>query len=163
MDFLGYTRTESGNVLFSLGLATAVGSSVGGWLSDRVFRSRKWVVIGGNVVTVVCFLPLVGLAVPSTHFGWIVLFSVLGFFSSFRVLLYAHVKESVPPHLVGTAVTAVNFFIMVGPALLQQAIGAVLGAWPGAYRAAFLVPLLALTAGSVIYLWSRDSRPERPS
>lgn len=123
IDFLGYTRTDAGNVLFSLGFSTAVGSSVGGWLSDRIFRSRKWVVIGGNVVTVACFLPLVGLAVPGTLFGWIVLFSVLGFFSSFRVLLYAHVKESVPAHLVGTAVIAVNFFIMVGPALLQQAMG----------------------------------------
>jgi MFS family permease len=163
MDFLGYTRAESGNVLFSLGVATAVGSSVGGWLSDRILRSRKWVVIGGNAVTVVCFLPLVGLAAPNTPVGWIVLFSVLGFFSSFRVLLYAHVKESVPPHLVGTAVTTVNFFIMIGPALVQQAMGAVLGAWPGAYRVAFMVPLTALTTGSVIYLRSRDSSPERTS
>lgn len=38
-----------------------------------------------------------------------------------------------------------------------------LGEWPGAYQAAFLVPLLALTAGSVFYLRSRDSSPEGPS
>jgi len=161
MDSLGYTRAEAGNVLLGLGLATAVGSSVGGWLSDRVFRSRKWVIVGGNAVAVLCFLPLTGLGNPATPAGWTALFSVLGFFSSFRVLLYAHVKESVPAHLVGTAVTAVNFFIMVGPAVLQQTMGAVLAARPGAYRLAFLVPLVSLVAGSTIYLCTRDTHPDR--
>lgn len=158
MESLSYTRTETGNILLGLGLATAVGSSAGGWLSDRV-GSRKWVVVGGNVVALACFLPLAGVGTPSSAAGWTAVLSVLGFFSAFRVLLYAHVKESVPRHLVGTAVTAINFFIMVGPALVQQAMGRVLESSSGDYRAAFLFPLICLGVGSGIYLFTRDSRP----
>jgi len=161
MESLGYGRAETGNILLGLSVATAVGSSMGGWLSDRI-GSRKWVVAGGNAVALVCFLTLVGVGVPESPLGWTAVFGVLGFFSSFRVLLYAHVKESVPRHLVGTAVTAINFFIMAGPALLQQAMGAVLAARPGDYRAAFLVPLVCLVVGSAVYLFSRDTRPARP-
>ncbi|MBE0618902.1 MAG: MFS transporter, partial [Proteobacteria bacterium] len=158
MEALGYTRAETGNILLALAVATAVGSSVGGWLSDRI-GSRKWVVAGGNAVALACFLTLVGVGSPDSSVGWTAVFGVLGFFSSFRVLLYAHVKETVPRHLVGTAVTAVNFFIMAGPALLQQAMGAVLAARPGDYRATFLVPLASLAAGSAIYLLCKDTRP----
>jgi MFS family permease len=158
MEALSYTRAETGNILLGLGVATAVGSFAGGWLSDRV-GSRKWVVVGGNAVAVACFLPLAGFGAPSSAAGWTAVMSVLGFFSAFRVLLYAHVKESVPRHLVGTAVTAINFFIMVGPALVQQAMGRVLEASSGDYRAAFLFPLVCLGLGSGIYLFSRDSRP----
>lgn len=158
MEALSYTRTETGNILLGLGVATAAGSFAGGWLSDRV-GSRKWVVVAGNVVALACFLPLAGFGAPSSAAGWTALMSALGFFSAFRVLLYAHVKESVPRHLVGTAVTAINFFIMVGPALLQQATGRVLEASAGDYQAAFLFSLVCLGVGSGIYLFSRDSRP----
>ncbi|MDW7710907.1 MAG: MFS transporter [Deferrisomatales bacterium] len=160
MESLSYTRTEAGNILLALGLATAVGSSVGGWLSDRI-RSRKWVVTGGNAVSILCFIPLVGIGTPSSAAGWTAVFAVLGFFSAFRVLLYAHVKESVPPHLVGTAVTAINFFIMVGPALVQQVMGTILEGSPGNYEAAFLFPLLTLAVGSGLYLLTREARPGR--
>ncbi len=162
MNALGYSRTETGNILFALGLTMALGGVVGGWLSDRVLRSRKWVVAAGNAVTVLCLVPLVGVAQPAHPSGWMGLFSFLGFFSAFRVLLYAHVKESVPRRHLGTAVTAVNFFIMVGPAVLQQAIGLALRTWPGRYTTAFWVPLGSLILGSAVYLFSRDTHPSRP-
>ena len=161
MEEIGFDRIQAGNVLLGLSLAGALGSVAAGWFSDRMFGSRKWVVATGNGLALVCLLPLLGIGRPSSPTGWIVLFFALGFFSAFRTLLYAHMKESVPPELVGTAVTSINFFVMLGPGVMQQAVGAVLEARPGDYRAAFGVMAGSLALGSAAYLLTRDSRPSR--
>lgn len=161
MEGLGYSRVETGHILFSLGLFGVVGSAVAGVLSDRWLKTRKWAVFGGNLAAVLLMLPLVGIGTPTSPLGWQVVFGALGLFGAFRFLLYAHVKESVPRRYAGSAVTAVNFFIMVGPALMQQAMGAVLAARPGDYRAAFAVPVVAVVVGAVLYLWTRDTHPSR--
>lgn len=161
MESLGYSRAETGNILFSLGLFTALGSTAGGYLSDRWLRSRKWAVLGGNGVATLLMLPLVGVLAPGSPLGWAALFGAMGVGSAFRFLIYAHVKESVPRRYAGSAVTAINFFIMVGPALMQQAMGSVLAHRPGDYRAAFWVPIAALALGSLVYLRTRDTHPSR--
>lgn len=159
MKELGFGRIDAGNALLGFGAAGAVGSVAGGWLSDRVFGSRKWVVATGSGLALVCFLPLVGLGRPAGPAGWTALFSALGFFSAFRTLLYAHVKDSLPPESVGTAVASINFFVMLGPGLMQQAVGAVLEARPGDYGAAFGVVAASLAIGSALYLLAPDTRP----
>ncbi|GAB6064700.1 MFS transporter [Deferrisoma palaeochoriense] len=161
MENLGYSRVETGNILFQLGLFTALGSAAGGLLSDRWIPSRKWVVVGGNAVGLVFLLPLLGVARPPTPAGWGVALGAFAFFSAFRSLLYAHVKELVPEGYEGTAVTAVNFFVMLGPALLQQAIGGVLAWRPGAYEAAFGVLVAGLGLGTLAYLGTPDTHPSR--
>ncbi len=161
MEEIGFDRIQAGNALLGLSLAGAVGSVAAGWLSDRVFGSRKWMVATGNGLALVCLLPLLGFGRPSSPAGWTALFSALGFFSAFRTLLYAHMKESMPPEIVGTAVTSINFFVMLGPGLMQQALGAVLEVRPGDYRAAFAVMAGSLALGSAVYLLTRDSRPLR--
>lgn len=162
MESLGYTRAQAGDILLALGLTGAVGSAAAGYLSDRVFRTRKWVVIGGTVPAALLMVPLLGPGAPSSVVGWSLLFGGVGFLAAGRSLIYAHAKESLPPELSGTAVTAVNFFIMVGPALMQQAMGQALTARPGDYRAAFLIPIAGLAAGSLAYAFTRDTHPGRP-
>lgn len=161
MESLRYARSEAGAILLALGLASALGTAVSGHLSDRVLRSRKWVVILGNTAAVVLLLPLLGVGAPRSALGWGIVFSLLGFFAAFRTLVYTHVKETVPLELAGTAVTAVNFFIMMGPALVQQGMGAVLGAYPGQYRLAFWIPFAALAVADAAYLFTRDTHPSR--
>lgn len=161
MGSLGYSRAETGNILLALGAAGALGSLAGGVLSDRWFRSRKWVVVGGNAMACGFLLPLLGVASPSGPAGWAATFAGFGFFSAFRVLLYAHIKESVPACAVGAAVTTANFFVMIGPALLQQAIGLVLLKRPGDYHAGFTVLVIALAVGTMGYLGTRDTHPSR--
>ncbi len=159
MEHLGYSRAETGNILLALGVSSALGSVAGGVLSDRWVRSRKWVVVAGSVAGGGFLLPLVGVAAPGGPLGWSAALACFGFLSAFRALMYAHVKESVPASAVGTAVTAVNFFIMIGPALLQQALGLVLARHPGDYRSAFWFLIAALGVGTLAYLGTRDTTP----
>jgi sugar phosphate permease len=159
MEFQGYSRSETGSILFALGFTGVVGTAIAGWASDRVFRSRKWVVLGGVVPSALFMAPLLGFGAPSSPLGWALDFAAIGFFSSCRSLIYAHAKESMPAELTGTAVTTVNFFIMVGPALMQQAMGLVLQSRPGDYSAALLIPVVSLGVGALVYAFTRDTRP----
>lgn len=161
MQALGYSRGQTGQILFALGLTGVLGTAVTGYLSDRVFRSRKWVVLGGMVPSALLMLPLLGWTPPPSPWGWAVLFAGLGLLSSSRTLVYAHAKELMPPELTGTAVTAVNFFIMIGPALMQQSMGLVLEARPGRYALAFLIPAGGLCVGGLAYLFASDTKPGR--
>jgi sugar phosphate permease len=161
MQGLGYSRTVTGNILLVLGLSTAVGCLLVGVVSDRWLRSRKWVVVGGNALAVLFLLPLIGVGAPSGPVGWAVMLTGFGLLGASRSLIYAHIKESVPPAAVGTAVTAVNLFVMAGPAVLQQVIGAVLDRRPGDYRSAFLTVVVSLLLGTLAYLCTRDTHPTR--
>lgn len=157
MESCGFTRGETGEILFSLGLTGAVGTVAAGYVSDRLVRGRKTVVVAGTAATILFMLPLIGIFAPSGVAGWVAVFGGIGFFSSARGLIYAHAKESVPPELSGTALTAINFFIMLGPALMHQSMGFVLHRHPGLYPAAFAIPLAALAVGTVIYLATKDT------
>lgn len=161
MDSLGYSRTEAGQILLGLAVAGSVGPVLAGYASDRIFPSRKWVVLGGFAPATLLMVPLLGVGSPSSALGWALLFTALGLLSGARILIYAHAKESVPPELAGTAVAAVNFFVMIGPALMQQAMGLALKAYPEDYAKAFLIPLLALVAGGLVYATARDTHPSR--
>jgi hypothetical protein len=48
---------------------------------------------------------------------------LIGVFSSVGNLMYSHMKDTMPPGMVGTAVTGVNFFTMIGPAFFLQLTG----------------------------------------
>ncbi|MDF1551858.1 MAG: MFS transporter [Deferrisomatales bacterium] len=163
MESLGYSRNTAGNILLCLGLSTAAGSFLWGAVSDRWLRSRKWVVVGGTLGGTLFLLPLLGVAVPTGAAGWGATLFGFGLLGASRTLIYAHIKESVPPEVVGTAVTAINFFLMAGPALVQQALGLLLEWRPGDYPTAFLAVALSLLLGAGAYLATRDTHPSRLS
>jgi predicted MFS family arabinose efflux permease len=163
MEALGYSRTVTGNILLCLGVSTAAGSFLWGAASDRWLRSRKWVVVGGTFACLLFLLPLLGVAAPGGAVGWGAVLFGFGLLGASRTLLYAHIKESVPAEVVGTAITAVNFFLMAGPALLQQVLGLILDRRPGDYASAFLAVALSLLLGAGAYLATRDTHPSRLS
>ncbi len=163
MGSLGYDRTVTGNILLCLGLSTAAGNFLWGAVSDRWLRSRKWVVVGGTLTGTLFLLPLLGVVVPAGAVGWGATLFGFGLLGASRTLIYAHIKESVPPEVVGTAVTAINFFLMIGPALVQQSLGLILERRPGDYSTAFLAVVLSLLLGAGAYLATRDTHPSRLS
>jgi hypothetical protein len=78
----------------------------------------------------------------------------------------AHARAFVPAHLTGRGVTLMNFFSIGGVGVMQFATGGVVTAYsvpddpvPG-YVALFSFYALAVGAAVLIYLFSRDARPE---
>lgn len=164
---LGFSPIKAGNFLLLLNVGLVVGSPLGGWLSDRVLRSRKKIVLLGLAVMA---LDLFGLSMGWGEKNiWFLSGSLLtfGLFGSFGIVMYAHIKELMPPQMTGTALSGINLFTMLGGASLLQGLGWILdhGRTPGAagqpdYRTAFFLCAVGVSGALAAYAFSRDSRNE---
>ena len=169
IEILGYSPVKAGHILMMASIGAIIGAPLSGRLSDKVFLSRKKVVLGGMCAYAAGMVFLTGCC-PVTHehlyYG---LFFSLGLFSSCGVVLYSQVKESFDIRMAATAMTAVNFFTMMGGAVFMQGMGRIIeifsaegGAYsPRAYHAAFLVCLLSMALAIAFYSFSKDTKPSR--
>ena len=73
-----------------------------------------------------------------------------------------------PLALAGVAMTGVNFFNMIGPAVFLQGLGSLMQALypdasrgPQAFNTAFLVCSAGLVMAAVLYLFTRENRLDR--
>jgi ABC-type uncharacterized transport system permease subunit len=86
------------------------------------------------------------------------LFFCFGFFNATGMLMYPHIKELMPSEMAGAAMTGINFFTMIGPAVFLQGLGTLMqtlypaaSRGPQAFHAVFLVCLIFLLAVAVLY------------
>jgi len=93
-----------------------------------------------------------------------VLFFSFGFFRATGLLMYVHIKESMPLEMAGTSMTGINFFTMIGPALFLQGLGIFMQSlYPEfsrgaeAFTASFLVCAGWSLLVAVFYLFTRDT------
>ncbi len=126
----GLTPAKSAALTSMLLVACAVGGPLLGAFSDRI-GSRK------PIYMACCFTGCAGwiviLFVPELPL-WVLglLMTVTGFSAGVMVLSFAFVKESVPLSLAGTVSGVCNMGIMIGPMVLQPAMGYVLDSkWNG--------------------------------
>ncbi|TMM52421.1 MFS transporter [Sulfitobacter sabulilitoris] len=158
-DTFDLSTQQIGQATLAMGLAMILGTLAYGPL-DRVFGSRKWVVVGGSVMTIACLgvltlLPALG---PVLSTG---LLAGVGFFGAAYPMMVAHGRGFLPPHLVGRGVTLLNLFSIGGVGVMQFVSGRVhadVVAGGGApYPVLFALFGGALLIGLVFYLFSRDS------
>ncbi|MEW5914182.1 MAG: MFS transporter [Thermodesulfobacteriota bacterium] len=126
----GLSPSSAAAICSLLLVGYAVGGALVGALSERRER-RKPVFLVGSVLgalgwTLMVYLP--GLPV----WGFVACAACTGLASGGMILGFAWGKESVPVPLAGTAAGVMNMGIMLGPMILQPAIGWVLDAlWDG--------------------------------
>ena len=79
--------------------------------------------------------------------------------------MYPHIKDIMPTQIAGAAMTGVNFFNMMGPAVFLQGLGIMMQALypqasrgPAAFNAAFLVCMLSLVAAGGLYIFTREEK-----
>ncbi len=163
-DVFGANALQIGNMTFYMALAMVAGSLVYGPL-DTIFRTRKWVVIGGNII---CAATCVWLALnPQTSlFTATLAFMVIGVTGSSFAVLMAHARAFFPAHLTGRGVTLMNFFGIGGVGLMQVVTGRIVLASTDptepatAYANLFGFYALIIAGALFIYLFSRDMKPE---
>ena len=117
----GISISDAAAICSAMLIIWAIGGPIFGMLSDRSGKQKLLYTVGCAVValcwSLVAFVP----AMPVT-----VLISILmiaGFFSGCMVLGFAFAKNSVPPRLAGTVSGVVNMGVMMGPMILQPAVG----------------------------------------
>lgn len=160
-DVFGMDSAGIGTVGLAMGLAMVAGNFAYGPL-DRLFGSRKWVVLGGNLLVVGCLLAL--WAAPGAGIWQVaVLLAAVGLLGASFPMIMAHGRSFFPPHLAGRGVTLLNLFgigsvgvaqMVSGPFHAGLAANAVTPEAP--YAGLFLAYALFVLAGCAIYLFSRD-------
>ncbi len=162
------TTTGASVLTATLLVAWAVGGPVFGWFSDRLGHRKP--------------LYLVGCAVSLAGWGGILLLSnlpvyllisllvITGFCSGCMIIGFAFAKESVPVNLAGTVSGVVNMGVMMGPMVLQPAVGWILDKnWQGkavdgirvypidAYQAGFILMLAWLALSFLLLFFTRET------
>lgn len=162
----GMSAIAAGNVLLGAVVAYQFGMLAFGPL-DRLLDTRKWIAIGGNLVTVSM---LATLALASHPPVWVPVAAILvmGFVSASSTMVLSHGRGIIPDRLIGRGMSTLNTAVMLGVACMQSLSGIILGAFeplPGgarseaAYHALFGVLTVVLIGAIAIYSRSQDVRP----
>ncbi len=164
MDVYGMNRAEAGAVLMMVGVGTIIGAPTIGFLSDRVFRTRKWFLVAGGVGFTISILPLAlftdGLSSETLY----LLSLMIGFFGGAGPVAYAYIKEIFPLDMTGTATSILNVFPFLGGAAFQIIMGYLMDVVgksngfypPEAYSLAFKFCLIAAVVATTAVLFIKE-------
>ena len=159
-DVFGQDTAQIGQATLVIGVAMIIGTFAYGPL-DRVLGTRKWVIFGGNVLSLAA-LGLLGLWIDSGIWTVVILMAAVGFFGASFPVIMAHGRAFCPPHLVGRGVTLLNLFGIGGAGIMQFVTARIhtgtADISPTApYVAIFGFFAVSILFGTVVYLFSRDS------
>ena len=165
MEVMEYSALATGNLILLLNFGMILGAPCLGTLSDRLFRTRKGVVIAG-LIGIVLTIIILTLIPAGIHLAVLaLLFFCFGFFNAAGLLMYPHIKEMMPLEMAGVAMTGINFFNMIGPAVFLQGLGSLMQALypdasrgPEAFNAAFIMCSVCLVIATTLYFFTREKR-----
>jgi predicted MFS family arabinose efflux permease len=155
---------QTGNVLLACSLGYVAGLPLAGRLSDKTLNTRKYVVAPALLLSAALFSGLTLLSGGAPMAVYAGLFLVIGFFSAPGNIVYAHIKELCPLEMSGTAMSGVNLFNMLGPAVLIQVGGAFMPenpagvSGPEAFRPVWLIFAAGLAVSGLFYFAVPDTR-----
>jgi sugar phosphate permease len=159
-EVLGLTREGAGAMLMWTSVGFIAGSVLMDKVARRLFHSYKWALIAGQCCLLLLMTGFLGwLDGLSRPFLGIYFFGV-GCAVSSGIMIYPIIRASFPVSIVGTALTSLNFFVLMGAAMAQQGMGLVVERMGGysaqAFHAAFAVPVAGLLLAILLYLSARD-------
>ena len=165
----GLSASTAAVVTSSILVAWALGGPFFGWLSDRWGYRKPLYIIG-------CAFTLLGwtaaLYIENLPLSArIAVMLIPGFSSGSMIISFAFAKESVPGHLAGTVSGIVNMGVMIGPMILQPAVGWMLDVkWQGqlrdgvrlydlaAYQTGFSMMLAWMAVALILLFFTRETR-----
>jgi predicted MFS family arabinose efflux permease len=161
-DVYALDNTQSSFVLLVMMLALYLGYMAYGPM-DRIFNSRKWVVLGGVAGMLLCLLPL-ALVSELPLIVVVPLLVVFAFCSPFFVTLAAHCRGFVPVNRVGRAIACINLMGLVNVFVLQALAGVLVEGVTGTgaeatangYRSVFAMVAVVLIVTGSVYTRVRD-------
>ncbi len=166
MHVYGQTRSQAGEVLSMVAVGMVVGSPLLSFLSDKVFHSRKKLLISSAALlailtAIIAFFP--ASFSLGAMYAWVFLFSLCA--SAAVVIAFTSTKELFPVAIAGTAVGLVNLFPFLGGAVWQVVLGLILEAQgqvdnvysAAAYGRAFLVLFGSAMVGLIASLAMKDT------
>ena len=133
MHVYGLSKAEAGMVLSMIAWGMIVGSPLLGFLSDKIFKSRKkmFILCTSTLVLLLLLLNLYPSGLSRIFlYVFFFIFSVSA--SGIVVIGFTTTKELFPVEIAGTSVGTVNLFPFLGGAVFMPLLGRVLDAFPQA-------------------------------
>lgn len=166
-NVFGLPKQVAGNVLMMFPLGMVIGCPLTGYFSDKVFSSRKMVLLWGCVFHVFSYVPILFFSDQLDSVSLYPLFFWYGFSGSAFVSCFACVKEIYEPRFTGTATGALNIFLFSGGAFYQYVMGVAINSYTpvsagvyslATYQATFLIPVIGLIVGIIAIAFFREEQ-----
>ena len=169
MEVLRFSRETTGRMLMFTSLGFICGSMVTDTIARRVFKSYKRTLLAGQLVLLLLMSAFLGWAELLTKPLLMMLFFGIGLAVSSGVMIYPIIRSMFRVQIVGTALTSLNFFVLMGAASTQQLMGLIIGSYgrnadgspPMAFHGAFLLPVVCLAFSIVFFAFARDYTESR--
>ena len=165
----GLSKQVSSNIIMMFPLGMAFGCPLSGYLSDKVLKSRKKILLYGIILHIITFLPLLLCMGDLSTTMLYVVFFLYGLTGGTFVNCFVCVKEVFDIRIAGTAMGALNLFVFAGSGVVQNVMGVILGKYavvsPGvysvaAYKAAFTFCLAGLIVGTLVFFFFKERKPQ---
>lgn len=163
-EVLHLSRGTAGQVLMFTAVGFIAGSTLIDTVARRFFRSYKKTLLAGQVLLLLLMTGFLGWLECLSQPLRIAVFFAIGLAVSSGVMIYPIIRSMFSLRITGTALTSLNFFVLLGAALTQQIMGLIIGSVrsggaassSAAFHAAFLFPVVGLAGTVVAYLFARD-------
>lgn len=164
MEVLHLSREATGSMLMFTSFGFIVGSSFIDVIARRFFKSYKRTLLVGQLALLLLMTAFLGWAeaLPQPLLAGV--FFVIGLAVSSGVMIYPIIRSMFPVGIVGTALTSLNFYVLMGAAVTQQVMGIIVGAYggtagnipAGALQTAFMFPIVCLALSIALYSRARE-------
>lgn len=158
MNILHLSRTEAGRMLMFTSIGFIVGSLTIDLIARKILHSYKKTLLSGLFLLLLLMSGFLGwgeMLPPAIIPVW---FFCTGVAVSGGVMIYPIIRHSFRVEIVGTALTSLNFFVLMGAAVTQHLMGVIIehlgkeGMTPQSFHAAFLLPMIGLAVAILLYL-----------
>jgi len=160
MQVIGLTREGAGQMLMWTSVGFIIGSMLTDLIARKVFHSYSRTLLIGQFCLAGLMTGFLGWLPLLPHWSLILFFLGIGLTVSSGVMIYPIIRASVPVSMVGTGLTSLNFFVLMGAAVAQQGMGVIIAHTGGytleGFRAAFSVPVVGLLVTSLLFLFARN-------
>ncbi len=164
MEVLHLSREAAGSMLMFTPFGFIVGSLVIDTVARRFFRSYKKTLLAGQLLLLLFMSAFLGWAEAMPLPLLAGLFFIIGLAVSSGVMVYPIIRSMFRVSIVGTALTSLNFYVLMGAAVTQQVMGVIVGAYgdaaggisAGALHAAFIFPMACLALSLALYSRARE-------
>jgi len=166
MDVYGMDKATSGFYLMFIAIGFAICGPIAGFISDKVLRRRKPVIILGQLMSLSFWgiLALVGDQLPPAALIPVML--LIGFGHGFIIIYMAVSKELFETNITGTALACFNTFQAAGGGVFQSLMGVMLDASYGgtriypAYQIIFIMGVACIAFTIFLSLISKETHAD---
>ncbi len=155
-----------GFFLTFISIGFIISTPLGGYLSDKVLKRRKPVLLMGLVLSLVFWISLVLFGAILTPITLSLLLFLIGFSTGFTYVLMVMSKEMFPSDISGTAMASLNQFYFIGGGFFQLFMGFVLDASFGgtmtfaSYQLIFGISVVSLLLSIILAVMSKETYSE---